>query len=63
MTSASESSKLEGEGRFVEYMGSGKLMGKKVIVTGGEYVSPARKSSKPWSDDNIVPESVGQSQL
>lgn len=36
----SESSKLEGEGDFVEYVGSGKLKGKKVLVTGGEYDSP-----------------------
>lgn len=36
----SESSKLEGEGAFVEYVGSGKLKGKKVLVTGGEYDGP-----------------------
>jgi hypothetical protein len=33
----SESSKLEGEGDFVEYVGSGKLKGKKVLITGREY--------------------------
>ncbi|KAJ5891267.1 uncharacterized protein N7473_007495 [Penicillium subrubescens] len=32
----SESSKLEGEGDFVEYVGSGKLKGKKVLITGGD---------------------------
>ncbi|KAJ5174857.1 Short-chain dehydrogenase/reductase SDR [Penicillium canariense] len=32
----SESSKLEGEGSFVEYVGSGKLKGKNVLITGGD---------------------------
>ncbi|OOQ83003.1 oxidoreductase [Penicillium brasilianum] len=32
----SESSKLEGPGGFVEYVGSGKLKGKKVLITGGD---------------------------
>ncbi|KAJ5156145.1 hypothetical protein N7492_008948 [Penicillium capsulatum] len=36
MISASEPSKLEGGGGFVEYAGSGKLKDKKVIVTGGD---------------------------
>lgn len=46
MVSASEPSKLEGEGRFIEYTGSGKLKGKKVIVTGGEYVGPTKHSTQ-----------------
>lgn len=38
MQPPSESTKLEyGEG-FVEYVGSGKLKDKKVLITGGEYV-------------------------
>lgn len=36
MICASEPSKLEGEGHFVEYTGTGKLKDKKIIVTGGE---------------------------
>ncbi|KAJ5389990.1 Short-chain dehydrogenase/reductase SDR [Penicillium cataractarum] len=32
----SESSKLEGPGDFVEYAGSGKLKGKKALITGGD---------------------------
>lgn len=39
MASSSESTKLEHEGAFIEYAGSGKLKDKKVLVTGGEYVS------------------------
>lgn len=38
MSPTSESTKLEAECRFVEYIGSGKLTDKKVLVTGGEYV-------------------------
>lgn len=34
----SESTKLEGDGEFVEYKGVGKLKGKKILITGGEYV-------------------------
>ncbi|KAJ5095689.1 Short-chain dehydrogenase/reductase SDR [Penicillium alfredii] len=36
MAPASESTKLEAEGQFVEYVGSGKLKDKKVLVTGGD---------------------------
>lgn len=39
MTPSSESTKLESSGEFVEYVGSGKLKDKKVLITGGEYVS------------------------
>lgn len=35
---SSESTKLEGSQGFVEYSGSGKLKGKKALITGGEYV-------------------------
>lgn len=38
MTNPSESTKLEGLGGFFEYVGSGKLKGKKALITGGEYV-------------------------
>lgn len=38
MQPASESTKLEYDGDFVEYVGSGKLKDKKVLITGGEYV-------------------------
>lgn len=40
MAPSSESTKLESEGKFVEYVGSGKLKDKKVLITGGEYVFP-----------------------
>ncbi|KAJ5103855.1 hypothetical protein N7532_004384 [Penicillium argentinense] len=36
MAFASESSKLEHEGEFIEYTGSGKLTDKKVLITGGD---------------------------
>ncbi|PGH06039.1 hypothetical protein GX51_02630 [Blastomyces parvus] len=36
MKPQSESTRLESEGRFVEYVGSGKLKGKKVLITGGD---------------------------
>lgn len=36
MDPTSESTKLEGDGRFVEYKGVGKLTGRKVLITGGE---------------------------
>ncbi|EEP76153.1 hypothetical protein UREG_01002 [Uncinocarpus reesii 1704] len=36
MTPTSESTKLESEGGFVEYVGSGKLKDKKVLITGGD---------------------------
>ncbi|KAI9794066.1 MAG: hypothetical protein M1816_006691 [Peltula sp. TS41687] len=36
MDPTSEATKLEGEGRFVEYKGVGKLTGKKVLITGGD---------------------------
>jgi hypothetical protein len=38
MNPPSEATKLESKGRFVEYVGSGKLKDKKVLITGGEYV-------------------------
>lgn len=38
MSPASESKMLEGEGSFIDFVGSGRLKDKKVIVTGGEYV-------------------------
>lgn len=38
MKPTSESTALEGSEGFVEYVGSGKLKGKKVLITGGEYV-------------------------
>lgn len=39
MMPPSESTRLESEGEFIEYVGSGKLKDKKVLITGGEYVS------------------------
>jgi hypothetical protein len=36
MAPTSEATKLEGDGRFVEYKGVGKLREKKVFITGGE---------------------------
>lgn len=38
MAVKSESTKLESDGRFIDYTGSGKLQGKKALITGGEYV-------------------------
>lgn len=43
MKPTSELTALEGSEGFVEYVGSGKLKGKKVLITGGEYVSSSRK--------------------
>jgi hypothetical protein len=45
MREPSESTKLEGGGSFTEYAGSGKLKGKKALITGGEYVSATTKST------------------
>lgn len=39
MQPPSESTKFEEADQFVEYVGTGKLRDKKVIITGGEYVS------------------------
>lgn len=39
MAPSSEATKLESSGTFVEYVGSGKLKDKKVLITGGEYAS------------------------
>jgi len=36
MGPTSESTKLEGDGTFVEYKGSGKLEGRKAFITGGD---------------------------
>ncbi|RHZ71421.1 hypothetical protein CDV55_108746 [Aspergillus turcosus] len=36
MNPPSEATKLESKGRFVEYVGSGKLKDKKVLITGGD---------------------------
>lgn len=36
MLPPSESTKLESNGQFIEYVGSGKLKDKKVLLTGGE---------------------------
>jgi NAD(P)-dependent dehydrogenase (short-subunit alcohol dehydrogenase family) len=36
MDPTSEATKLEGEGRFVEYKGVGKLTGRKALITGGD---------------------------
>lgn len=38
MEPPSESTKLESSGETIEYVGSGKLKDKKVLITGGEYV-------------------------
>ena len=38
MAPPSEATKLESRGHFVEYVGSGRLKDKKVLITGGEYV-------------------------
>lgn len=38
MKPPSESTRFEEGGRFVEYVGTGKLRDKKVLITGGEYV-------------------------
>jgi len=35
----SESTKLESDEGFVEYVGAGKLRNKKVLITGGEYAA------------------------
>ena len=45
MQQPSESTKLEHDGQFVEYVGSGKLKDKKVLITGGEYVSQKNNSA------------------
>ena len=39
MAPSSEATKLESSRTFVEYVGSGKLKDKKVLITGGEYGS------------------------
>jgi hypothetical protein len=36
MQPPSETTKLESAGEFIEYVGSGKLKDKKVLITGGE---------------------------
>lgn len=36
MQPPSESTMFEGENGFVEYVGTGKLQDKKVLITGGE---------------------------
>jgi hypothetical protein len=36
MIPPSESTNLESTGQFIEYVGSGKLKDKKVLITGGE---------------------------
>lgn len=36
MQPPSESTRFEGENGFVEYIGTGKLQDKKVLITGGE---------------------------
>ena len=59
MLPASESTKLEGEGTFVEYTGSGKLKDKKVLVTGGEYVIQCICGKFPVIDYNLALVSVG----
>lgn len=38
MAPSSEVTKLEGSEGLVEYVGANKLKGKKVLITGGEYV-------------------------
>lgn len=38
MVIPSEPTKLEAANEFVEYTGSGRLKGKKALITGGEYV-------------------------
>jgi NAD(P)-dependent dehydrogenase (short-subunit alcohol dehydrogenase family) len=45
MKPTSESTALEGSDGFVEYVGSGKLKGKKILITGGEYVFLSLKAS------------------
>lgn len=42
MVIPSEPTKLEGPNEFVEYAGSGRLKGKKALITGGEYVHQQR---------------------
>lgn len=37
MKPQSEPTKLEGKGRFHEYLAAGKLQGNKALITGGEY--------------------------
>lgn len=58
MLPPSESTKLEAERRFVEYIGSGKLTDKKVLITGGEYVLKPRR--QPFVDGYTVPELVAR---
>lgn len=49
MAPPSEATKLESCGDFVEYSGSGRLKNKKVLITGGEYVS-GKMGSLRWSN-------------
>lgn len=42
MVPPSEPTKLESEGGFIDYTGSGRLKGKKALITGGEYVLKVR---------------------
>ena len=53
MKPTSESTALEGSDGFVEYVGSGKLKGKKVLITGGEYDSSCPQLNYSEANDSI----------
>jgi hypothetical protein len=56
MQPPSESTRFEEAGRFVEYVGTGKLRDKKALITGGEYVLKSWPFSLHWAavDANIA---------
>lgn len=54
MIKASEATKLEGLGGFAEYAASGKLKGKKALITGGEYVQPIDRNRSCGTDILLV---------
>lgn len=51
MAPPSESTKLESSEGLVEYVGSGKLKDKKVLITGGEYVLKEEYSCRAFADN------------
>lgn len=61
MKPPSESTKLETSEGLVEYVGSGKLKNKKVLITGGEWVHLANTLWEDMADRAIVRELVDQS--
>ena len=58
MTPPNEFPKLEGDGHFDEYASTGKLKGKKALITSGEYVKSSPVSlSLDWLIIRIALES------